>query len=389
MTGEPPSETPRDRRRRLLSLSRRTLFFGLVCAAALIGTSTLAGAASSATSAGKISASLNMTSFVAFQTGSVKLTYKFPKPVKSFAFRLTWKQGSAWLLVRKGTKHGNFSGQKTATLNNFFARITIKVGTYHLDISSSGAHKLIIFKIVPFSGNLTKTSFTVAEAKSIKLTYGFSKLSKSFAYQLAVKQGSKWKVLRNVKRVKKSKRLYFRGVKTASLESLFGGKAIVVGRYRLIIACAYSSRLLKFKVVNPANPAITIGGSTGSGAGSAGTGGADFTITGGVGGLALGQTKPIGLTLTNPHSVPIFVTRLTVAVSADSTPPGCKSASNLQITQSNASSASSITVPAKASVTLTSAPRAPQITFLDLPDVNQDVCKNKSFTLTYNGSAHS
>ena len=374
---------------RLLAFARRTLLLGFVCALTLSGTSTLAGAASSATSAGKISASLSMTSFVAFQTGSVKLTYKFPKPRKSFAFRLTWKQGSAWLPVKKGTKHGNFSGRKTATLNNFFARVTIKVGTYHLDISSSGAHKLLSFKIVPFSGNLTKSSFTVAESKSIKLTYAFSKLSKSFAYQLAVKQGSKWKVLRSIKTVKRSKKLYYKGVRTASLKSLVGRKAIVVGRYRLIIACAYSNRLLKFKVVKSANPAVSIDGSTGSGGGNAGTGGADFTITGSVSGLALGQTKPIKLTLTNPHSVSIFVTGLTVTPSADSTPPGCRSAGNLLITPSNASSASSITVPAKSSVTLTSAPRAPQITFLNRSDVNQDVCKNKSFTLTYSGSAHS
>ena len=48
-----------------------------------------------------------------------------------------------------------------------------------------------------------------------------------------------------------------------------------------------------------------------------------------------------------------------------------------------------ITVPARGSVTLTSAPRAPKITLLNLPGVNQDVCKNKSFALTYSGSASS
>jgi len=40
-------------------------------------------------------------------------------------------------------------------------------------------------------------------------------------------------------------------------------------------------------------------------------------------------------------------------------------------------------------MTLRSAPSAPQITLLNLPGVNQDVCKNKSFALTYSGSAHS
>ena len=38
---------------------------------------------------------------------------------------------------------------------------------------------------------------------------------------------------------------------------------------------------------------------------------------------------------------------------------------------------------------LTNTPRAPQISLLDLPGSNQDVCKNKSVALTYSGSTHS
>lgn len=368
----------------------RVFLFGLVCALMLVGTSTFAGAASKAPTADKISASLNVTSFVASQTGAVSLSYKFPKGTKSFSYRLVKKIGSAWLQVTQKTKKGNFGGQKRMSLAKFFSGTTIKVGSYRLDISCSGVHKLLNFQIVPFSGNLTKYSFTVAEASSIKLTYGFSKLSKSFAYQLTFQQGGSWQTVSGAKTVKKTKKLYFRGVKTASLTSLFAGKAIQVGSYRLKIACAYSNRLLSFKVVSSGGPAVTIGDPTGgSGTGTVGTHGADFAIAGSIGVLALGQTKPIELTLTNPNRVSIFVTQLTVTASADSTPAGCRSASNLRITQSNASNASPITVPAGGSVTLTSAPRAPQIEFLDLPDVNQDVCKNKSFSLTFGGSAHS
>ena len=136
--------------------------------------------------------------------------------------------------------------------------------------------------------------------------------------------------------------------------------------------------------------ATPIPGPTAAGSGEdvAQVGGAGFNITGGVGNLMPGVATAIRLTLTNPNGVPIFVTALTVTIAADSTPAGCSSANNVQLTQSNASSADPITVPAKSSVTLTSAPRAPQITFVNLP-VNQDVCKNKSFTLTYSGSAHS
>ena len=108
-----------------------------------------------------------------------------------------------------------------------------------------------------------------------------------------------------------------------------------------------------------------------------------------MGNLMPGVATAIRLTLTNPNGVPIYVTALTVNIAADSTPPGCSSAGNVQLTQSNASSADPITVPARGSVTLTSAPRAPQITLLNLPGVNQDVCKNKSFALTYSGSARS
>jgi hypothetical protein len=129
--------------------------------------------------------------------------------------------------------------------------------------------------------------------------------------------------------------------------------------------------------------------SVGSGNGGAKLGGAVFSITGGVGNLMPGGAMAIPLTLTNPNGVPIYVTALTVSIAPDSTPPGCSSASNVQLTQSNASTTDPITVPAGGSVTVTSAPRAPQIMLLNLPGVNQDVCKNKSFALTYSGSARS
>jgi hypothetical protein len=117
--------------------------------------------------------------------------------------------------------------------------------------------------------------------------------------------------------------------------------------------------------------------------------GLDFTITGGVSGLRPGVTAPIRLTLTNPNGVTIYVTRLSVTVAPDSTPPGCHTADNISLTQSNASTTDPIVVPAGGAVTLTTAPRAPLITLLNLPNVNQDVCKSKAFTLTYSGSAHS
>jgi hypothetical protein len=139
-------------------------------------------------------------------------------------------------------------------------------------------------------------------------------------------------------------------------------------------------------VLVEATPSPTVAGSGGD---VAQVGGSAFTITGGAGNLMLGVSTPIRLTVTNPNGVPVVVTSLTVAIAADSTPPGCTTASNVRLTQSNVSAANPVTIPAKGSVALTRPPGAPQITLLNLPGVNQDVCKNKSFALTYSGSAHS
>jgi hypothetical protein len=117
--------------------------------------------------------------------------------------------------------------------------------------------------------------------------------------------------------------------------------------------------------------------------------GLDFTISGQASGLAPGVSTPIRLTLTNPNGMSIYVTSLTVRIAADSTPAGCGTATNIRLTQASVSEANPIVVAARSSVTLTAAPRSPQITLLNLPGVNQDVCKNKSFALTYSGTAHS
>jgi hypothetical protein len=126
----------------------------------------------------------------------------------------------------------------------------------------------------------------------------------------------------------------------------------------------------------------------GDGDGNSRLSAADFQISGsGADSLRPGVTTVIRLTLTNPNGVPIYVTSLRIAVSKD--PAGCSSQTNLRLVQSNVSGAGPITIPARGSITLATAPRAPQITLLNLPDVNQDACKGKAFTLTYSGSAHS
>ena len=113
-----------------------------------------------------------------------------------------------------------------------------------------------------------------------------------------------------------------------------------------------------------------------------------FDISGDVDGLAPGITKAIALTLQNPSFETIYVTRVTVEVSDDSSPPGCPSAQNITLQQpTGITAASPVVVAGHESVVLTRYPRAPRIGLRNQP-WNQDVCKGKSFDLTYAGSAH-
>ena len=50
------------------------------------------------------------------------------------------------------------------------------------------------------SAHLTKTSFTAAQAGSVKLVYKFSAPSKSFGYLLTFKRGKKWQTVKRSRR---------------------------------------------------------------------------------------------------------------------------------------------------------------------------------------------
>jgi hypothetical protein len=130
-----------------------------------------------------------------------------------------------------------------------------------------------------------------------------------------------------------------------------------------------------------------LGGTSSQGTGAADDG-APFDISGGVGGLAPGITKPILLTLRNPNAYAIRVISIVVEISDDSTPPGCSSASNVALSQADGISEDDpVVVPGRGTVVL-SPGQAPAITLRDQP-WNQDVCKGRSFELTYSGRAHS
>jgi hypothetical protein len=95
--------------------------------------------------------------------------------------------------------------------------------------------------------------------------------------------------------------------------------------------------------------------------------------------------SPIPLLVTNPNSVPIYVTNLVAEVTAS--PPGCSAATNVALTPSSASVWAPVVVPAEGTLSL---PRpgasAPAIGLLDLPR-NQDACKGAQFSLAFHGSA--
>lgn len=120
------------------------------------------------------------------------------------------------------------------------------------------------------------------------------------------------------------------------------------------------------------------------------TSGLPFQITGTVSGLRLGVWKPIAVRISNPNGVVIYVSALNVTVAADSSPSGCHSSANVVLQQSNVSTSLTVAVPANGSVVLPAQTAiAPQIRLKNLPTVNQNVCKNKSFSLSYSGTATS
>ena len=93
------------------------------------------------------------------------------------------------------------------------------VPSSHLAAAASGAK---------ISAHLTKTSFTSAQASSVKLIYRFSKKSDGFSYLLTFKKSSKWQTVNSVK-----KKGSFNGSKSVAAKKIFAGKPIKVGSYRL------------------------------------------------------------------------------------------------------------------------------------------------------------
>jgi hypothetical protein len=129
-------------------------------------------------------------------------------------------------------------------------RFALLTGTLVLVLSAAGgpgAPRAVAADAI--AGHLTKTSFTAAQAKSVKLTYTISKRSKSFAYSLSIKSGSKYKLIKKV-----TKKGSFNGRRTMTMSQVFAGKTIKVGSYRLTLSADKGQRTLAFKVADATIP---------------------------------------------------------------------------------------------------------------------------------------
>ncbi len=116
--------------------------------------------------------------------------------------------------------------------------------------------------------------------------------------------------------------------------------------------------------------------------------GTDFTITSAISSSATaadlparlypGVTRYLWYTVSNPLTEPITVTAL--GISNIDAPASCPTA-NLDL--GDPTFAGALVVPAGTSLTV---PAPKPISLINLPDVNQDACKNITFTFTFTGT---
>jgi hypothetical protein len=90
--------------------------------------------------------------------------------------------------------------------------------------------------------------------------------------------------------------------------------------------------------------------------------------------------------LSNPNSVPILVTSLTVAVVGN--PPGCDSATNFESIASSISADAPLRLPVGASTRLPAPGVAPPAIALRDLTINQDACQGARLPLSFSGEAH-
>jgi len=113
-----------------------------------------------------------------------------------------------------------------------------------------------------------------------------------------------------------------------------------------------------------------------------------FVVEGDLEDLAPGTWREVPVRIGNPSSVPLRLTGVTLTVASDSTPAGCLTEVNLEIRQPRFTPGRVLPLPPRGTVTLPAdGVSTGAIRLRDLPTVNQDACKGKSFSLTWSGTA--
>jgi len=112
------------------------------------------------------------------------------------------------------------------------------------------------------SAHLTRTTFTAAQIGQVKVIYRFSDTSRHFNYLLTRKSGNRWLTVVNSRSSwirnsngGKTGTGHFSGTHSLTIERVFYGFPVTLGRYRLLLSVDTGSRLLTF-VVRGA-PALT------------------------------------------------------------------------------------------------------------------------------------
>jgi hypothetical protein len=93
------------------------------------------------------------------------------------------------------------------------------------------------------SAKLTKKTFSASQAKTVKLKVVFKPKSKLFRWQVSLKSGKKWQLVKS-----KAKHGSF-SKKKMSVKALFSGKKMKKGVYRLRLSADRNSKTLKFRIV--------------------------------------------------------------------------------------------------------------------------------------------
>jgi len=151
----------------------------------------------------------------------------------------SWSFGDGKTSASASPKHlykrpGTYTATLTDVNGGKSASATISVATARTRSGHPSGGKISV--------RLTKKTFEHSQAGKVKLVHRFSSPSASFKYRLERKSGSKWQLVRSVRR-----NGGFRGSHSLTVKQLFGSTTIETGRYRVVLSADANQSLLGFK----------------------------------------------------------------------------------------------------------------------------------------------